>query len=68
MGVRRIHKIHFTRQATNSIHAAESFFTGSFNHLVSISVQYCIHIILLLDYIPASLIQSTPEQFPYDSF
>jgi len=68
MGVRRIHKIHFTRQATNSIHAAESFFTGAFNHLVSISAQYCIHIILLMDYIAASLIQSTPEQFPYDSF
>jgi len=47
MGVRRIHKIHFTSQATNSIHAAESLFTGAFTHLVSISFQYCIHIIPL---------------------
>jgi len=68
MGVRRIHKIHFKRQATNSIHAAESLFTGAFTHIVSISIQYCIHIIPLKDYIPASLIQSTPEQFAYDSF
>jgi len=68
MGVRCIHKIHFTRQVTDSIHAAGSLFTGVFTYLVSISVQYCIHIIPLKDYIPASLIQSTPEQFPYDSF
>jgi len=54
MGVRRIHKIHFKRQATNSIHAAESLFTGAFTHIVSISVHYCIHIIPLKDYIPAS--------------
>jgi len=68
MADRGIHKIHFTRQATNSIHAAQSFFIGAFTHLVSISVQYCIHIIPLMDYIPATLIQSTPEQFPYNSF